>query len=99
MLEWDDWMCGWAAMGEQGQTLKPGGHGRGRLLSVGQGLIEPQVGLGWGAGGTQGRRPTGKIEVGEDGANGKGIGDEGDDAHGSAARRAEERQDLCSCAR
>ena len=50
------------------------------------GLIEPQVGLGRGAGGTQGRRPTGKIEVGEDGANGKGIGDEGDDAHGSAAR-------------
>ena len=38
------------------------------------GLIEPDLGLGWGAGGTEGRRPTGKIEVGEDGANGNGIG-------------------------
>ena len=100
-------------MGERGQTLKPEGHGRGRVLSVGQGLIElnlgdrfrirgiesggliePEVGLGWGAGGTQERRQTGKIEVGENGANGNGIGDEGDDAHGSAARRADERQNI-----
>ena len=58
------------------------------------GLIEPEVGLGWGAGGTQERRQTGKIEVGENGANGNGIGDEGDDAHGSAARRADERQNI-----
>ena len=28
------------------------------------GLIEPEVSLGWGAGGTQQRRPAGKIEVG-----------------------------------
>jgi len=32
------------------------------------GLIEPEVGLGWGAGGTQERRPAGEIEIGEDGA-------------------------------
>ena len=38
------------------------------------GLIETELGLGWGAGGTEGRRPTGKIEVGEDGANGNGSG-------------------------
>ncbi len=31
-------------MGEQGWTLKPGGHSRERLLSVGQGLIELDVG-------------------------------------------------------
>ena len=62
-------------MGEGGRTLKAEGHGRGRVLSVGQGLIElevgdrlwvggiqsggliePEVGLGWGTGGTQERR-------------------------------------------
>ena len=32
--------------------------------------------------------------MGEDGADGSGVGDEGDDAHGSAARRAEEREDV-----
>ena len=42
----------------------------------------------------QGRRPTGKIEVGQDGANGNGIGDEGDDAHRSTAARADERQNI-----
>ena len=58
------------------------------------GLIEPEVGLGWGTGGTQQRKPAGKIEVGEDGANGNGIGDEGDDAHRSTTRRADEREDV-----
>ena len=58
------------------------------------GLIEPEVGLGRGAGRGQERRPAGKIEVGEDGTNGNGISDEGDDTHGSPARRAHEREDL-----
>ena len=40
------------------------------------GLIEREVSLGWGAGGTQQRRPAGKIEVGENGVDGIGIGDE-----------------------
>ncbi len=31
-------------VGEQGWTLRAEGHGRGRLLSVGQGLIERDVG-------------------------------------------------------
>ena len=34
-------------MGERGQTLKPEGHGRGRVLSVGPGLIELEVGDGF----------------------------------------------------
>ena len=58
------------------------------------GLIEPELGLGWGASGTQGRRPAGKIEVGEDGANGNGIGNEGDDAHRSTTRGADEGEQL-----
>ena len=76
-----------------GNRFRIGGIESGRL-------IEPEHGLGWGAGGTQERRPTGKIEVGEDGADGNGIGDEGDDAHGSAATtlravpRADERQNI-----
>ena len=68
------------------------GFGVGGIES--EGLIEPEVGLGWGTGGTQEGRPAGKIEVGEDGANGNGIGDEGDDTHGSTARRAHERKDI-----
>jgi hypothetical protein len=58
------------------------------------GLIEREVSLGWGAGGTQQRRPAGKIEVGENGVDGIGIGDEGDNTHGSTTRRADERQDI-----
>ena len=57
-------------------------------------LVEPELGLGWGAGGTQERRPTGKIEADEDGADGRWIGDKGNDTHGSAARGADEREDL-----
>ncbi len=60
MLEWDDWMHGWAAMGEapageRGWTLRVEGHGRGSVLSVGQGLIELEgtarsvVGIGSGS--------------------------------------------------
>ncbi len=44
------------------------------------GLVESEFRLGWGAGGGHARRPTGKIEVGEDRANGNGIRNEGDDA-------------------
>ena len=79
MLEWDDWMCGWAAMVSRGRPSNEGDTAVGRLLSVGQGLIEldvwdrlricgiepggliePQVGLGRGAGGTQGRGRLGR---------------------------------------
>ena len=38
------------------------------------GLIEPEVGLGWGAGGTQKRRPTRKIEADEDGIRSRAKG-------------------------
>ncbi len=81
-----------------GNRFRIGGIESGRL-------IEPEHGLGWGAGGTQERRPTGKIEVGEDGADGNGIGDEGDDTHGSPATtlravpRADEREDLIDARR
>ena len=57
-------------------------------------LIESELGLGWAAGGSQERRPTGKIEADEDRADGRWIGDEGDDTHGSAARGADEREDI-----
>ena len=58
------------------------------------GLIEAEVGLGRGAGGTQQRRPAGKIEIGENGAYGNGTRNEGDDAHRSTTGRADERQDI-----
>jgi hypothetical protein len=58
------------------------------------GLIEPEVSLWWGAGGTQQRRPAGKIEIGENGAYGNGIRNEGDDSHRSTTGRADERQDI-----
>ena len=50
--------------------------------------------------GRQWRGSGGEIEIGEDGVYGKGIGDEGDDAHRSttttlcAVPRADERQDI-----
>ena len=72
-----------------------GGRDRLRIRGIESGgLIEPEVGLGWGTGGTQQRRPAGKIEVDEDGAYGNGIGDEGDDAHRSTTGRAHERERL-----
>ena len=43
MLEWDERMPRWAAVGEEGWTLRAGGHGRGSVLSVGQGLIEVEA--------------------------------------------------------
>ncbi len=58
------------------------------------GLIEAQVGLGWGAGRRQWRGSGGEMEMRENRANGKGIGNEGDDAHGSTTRRADERQGI-----
>ena len=48
------------------------------------GLIEAQVGLGWGAGRRHWRESGGKMEMRENGANRNEIGDEGDNAHGSA---------------
>ena len=49
MLEWDDWMCGWAEEGEapggeQSYTLNPGGRRLGADGSVGPGLIAIEVG-------------------------------------------------------
>ena len=63
------------------------------------GLIEAQVGLGWGPGRRQWRGSGGESEMREDGVNGNGIGDEGDDTHGfpataSRGARAHEREDL-----
>ncbi len=58
------------------------------------GLIEPEVGLGWGAGGTQERGSAGKIEVSENGGDGYGIANESDDAHRFPARRAKQREHL-----
>ena len=56
------------------------------------GLIEFEEALGRRPSGRQWRRLGREIEVGQDGANGNGIGDEGDDAHRSTAGRADERQ-------
>ena len=63
-------------------------------------LIELEDALGRRPSGRQWRGSGGEIQVGEDGANGNGIGDEGDDAHRSttttlrAVPRADERQDI-----
>ena len=48
-------------------------------------LVELEEPLGRRPSGRQWRRLGGKIEIGENGSNGNGIGDEGDDTHGSAA--------------
>ena len=57
-------------------------------------LVEQEVPLRWAASGREGRRPVGKVEVQEDGGEDGWIGEEGEDLHGAAAGRAEERQDL-----
>ena len=57
-------------------------------------LVEQEVPLRWAASGREGRRPVGKVEVQEDGGEDGWIGQEGEDLHGAAAGRAEERQDL-----
>ena len=56
MPEWDERMPRWAAVGEQGWTLRAQGHGRGSVLSVGQGLIEVEVRNRFGLGGVEAAR-------------------------------------------
>ena len=69
-------------------------------VSIGQGLIEREHALGWSASRRQWRGSGGEIEIGEDGADGNGIRNEGDDAHRSTATtlravpRADEREDV-----
>ena len=119
MLEWDERMRRWAAVGERDEPSNQRGQKHGGVLSVGQRLIEVEgtarsvVRNGFRIGGVEpagliefeealGRRPSrrqwrgsgGEIEIGEDGAYGNGIGDEGDDAHRSTAGRADERQHI-----
>ena len=57
-------------------------------------LVEQEGSLRRAASGREGRRPVGKVEVQEDGGEDGWIGQEGEDLHGAAAGRAEERQDL-----
>ena len=58
------------------------------------GLIEREDALGRRASRRQWRGSGGEIEIGEDGVQGNRIRNEGDDAHGSPTRRADERQDI-----
>ena len=58
------------------------------------GLIEFEEALGRRPSRRQWRGSGGEIEMGKDGANGNGIGDERDDAHRSTTGRANERQDI-----
>ena len=51
-------------------------------------------GGGRSAGGGEPRRGVGQVEVAEDGANGLGVGEEGEDAHVRAALGAAEGEDL-----
>jgi hypothetical protein len=60
----------------------------------GGGLVEVEFGLGRAASGGDTGRPMGQIEVEEDALDGGGEGDEGDDAHLTAAGGAEEREHL-----
>ena len=57
-------------------------------------LIEGEGALGRRPSRRQWRGSGWEIEMREDRANGNGIGDEGDDTHGSAARRADEWEDV-----
>ena len=56
--------------------------------------IGEEVDLGGRAGGRQGRGPVGKVEVQEDGADDRGLGEEREDPHLAATGRAEERKHL-----
>ncbi len=47
----------------------------------------------------QWRGSGGEIEIGQNGAYGDGIGDEGDDAHRSTTGRADKRQDIATTLR
>ena len=58
------------------------------------GLIEREEALRRRPSGRQWRGLGREIEIGENGAYGNGIRNEGDDAHGNTARRADERQDI-----
>ena len=49
------------------------------------GLIEREEALGWSASRREWRGSGGEIEIGQNGADGNGIGDEGDDAHRGTA--------------
>jgi len=60
----------------------------------GRGLVEVQLGLGRAASGGYAGRPMGQVEMEEDALYGGGEGDEGDDAHLTAADGAEEREHL-----
>ena len=57
-------------------------------------LVQHEVTLGWAASRCEGRGLVGKVEVNEDGGDDGWVGEEGEDPHGAAASRAEERQDL-----
>ena len=58
------------------------------------GLIELEEALRRRPSGRQWRRLGREIEIGENGAYGNGIRNEGDDAHRSTTGRADERQDI-----
>jgi len=72
---------------EVGRGLGIGGVEAGRL-------VEEEVPLGRASSGSERRRPVGDVEVEEDGGDDGWVGEEGEDSHGAAAGRAEERQDL-----
>ncbi len=70
------------------------GHGVSIGGVEGGSLIEQEVTLRGRAGGREERGPVGQLEVEEDGGDDGRVGEEGEDAHGSAAGGAEEREDL-----
>jgi len=70
------------------------GHGLGIGGVEARNLVEQEIPLGRAASGREGRRSVGQVEVNEDGGDDGRIGDEGEDLHGAAAGRTEERQDL-----
>lgn len=107
---------GGAGVSEPGTRLR-----RRPRASRARGLIELEVGYGFGVSGVEVRglveaecvlgvedevmlwrstcgcdvwRRGGQVEVSEDGADGSGVGEEGEDAHGGSASRAAEREDL-----
>jgi hypothetical protein len=57
-------------------------------------LVEQEGSLGRAASGRERRRPVGEVEVQKNSGDDRRVGEKGEDLHGAAAGRAEERQDL-----
>ena len=70
------------------------GHGLGIGGVEARRLIDQEIPLRRPASGREGRRPVGRSRCTKDGGENGRVGEKGEDLHGAAAGRTEERQDL-----